>query len=95
MEIISWNTRGASRICFYSHISNLLFKYNLDIPVPMETRVNFFRAHKILKKSNCQILKKSLLKVSVKVAPLKNNIDIQIKTHNRFINYQMRDNKGC
>lgn len=50
MKIISWDVRGARRRGIYSQVRDLISIFNPDILVCMETRVNFGRALKIIKK---------------------------------------------
>lgn len=51
MKIISWDVRGARRRGIYSQVRDLISIFNPDILVCMETRVNFGRALKIIKKN--------------------------------------------
>lgn len=52
MKIISWNVKGAGREVFYSPVKDFISRYNLNILVFMEARVNASRILKIINTIN-------------------------------------------
>lgn len=52
IKLSSWNVRGAGRKSFYSQVKFLMAKYNPDVMVFMETRVNSNKASKIVETLN-------------------------------------------